>query len=101
MKRSQDKRTGDDVRGLSELRSVGPATLEDFRRIEIHSVSELAKCEARELYEKLCLVTQTRHDPCAEDVFAAAIAQARDPNLPLEQCNWWYWSRLRKSRSPT
>jgi hypothetical protein len=30
------------------------------------------------------------------DVFRAAVAQARNPQLPAEQCQWWYWSRLRK-----
>jgi hypothetical protein len=24
------------------------------------------------------------------------VAQARDPRLPAEQCQWWYWSRHRK-----
>jgi hypothetical protein len=32
------------------------------------------------------------------DVFACAIAQARDPDLPAAQCHWWYWSRRRKAR---
>ena len=27
---------------------------------------------------------------------SAAVAQARDPQLPVEQCQWWYWSRKRK-----
>jgi len=31
------------------------------------------------------------------DVFRAAVAQARDPRLPAEQCQWWYWSRKRKA----
>jgi hypothetical protein len=24
------------------------------------------------------------------------VAQARDPQLPVERCQWWYWSRERK-----
>jgi hypothetical protein len=24
------------------------------------------------------------------------VAQARDPQLPVERCQWWYWSRKRK-----
>jgi hypothetical protein len=30
------------------------------------------------------------------DVFRAAVAQAKDPQLPADQCQWWYWSRNRK-----
>jgi hypothetical protein len=25
------------------------------------------------------------------------VAQAKNPRLPLEQCQWWYWSRKRKA----
>jgi hypothetical protein len=25
------------------------------------------------------------------------VAQARNPLLPAEQCQWWYWSRQRKA----
>jgi len=24
------------------------------------------------------------------------VAQAKDPDLPIEQRQWWYWSKLRK-----
>lgn len=83
---------------LKNLRHVGPATLGDFRVLGISSIEALAERDAQELYEELCLRTGVRHDPCAEDVFACAIAQARDPDLPSEQCQWWYWSGIRKKR---
>ena len=88
-------------RTLSSLVSVGPATLRDFELLGIRSVADLARADPRELYERLCVVTQVRHDPCAEDVFAAAVAQARDPELPVSKCRWWYWSDLRKNRPST
>ncbi|HEV2492342.1 MAG TPA: hypothetical protein VG204_04645 [Terriglobia bacterium] len=34
---------------------------------------------------------------CCFDVFSAAVAQARNPRLPVAQCRWWYWSRKRKA----
>ncbi len=85
------------ARTLSSLFSVGPATLRDFDQLGIRSVAELARQDPHRLYERLCVVTQTRQDPCCEDVFAAAIAQARDPHLPAPMCRWWYWSALRKA----
>ena len=85
-------------RRLIDLVSVGKATLEDFKNLGIHSVADLTTCEASELYERLCGIRGVRLDPCCEDVFAAAIAQAKDPGLPKEQCQWWYWSRLRKAK---
>jgi nucleotidyltransferase/DNA polymerase involved in DNA repair len=86
-------------RSLASLVSVGPATLHDFEVLGVRTVDELAQCEARELYERLCKRVGVRLDPCCEDVFAAAIAQAKDPALPAEQKKWWYWSRKRKQRA--
>jgi hypothetical protein len=83
-------------RRLKDLVSVGPATLRDFERLGIRSVEQLANCDARELYERLSSLDGRRHDPCVEDVFRAAIAQARDPDLPQELKQWWTWSRIRK-----
>lgn len=88
-----------DTRQLTDLFSVGPATIKDLRRLGITSVQQLALCEPRDLYERLCAATRQRHDPCCEDVFAAAIAQARNPHLEGDACRWWYWSRLRKVRT--
>jgi hypothetical protein len=85
-----------ETRKLSELVGVGKATLLDFRVLGIGTVSELALRQPRELYDELCEKTGAIHDICALDVFTAAVAQARDPNLPKEKRNWWYWSKVRK-----
>jgi hypothetical protein len=86
-------------RRLQDLISVGPAMIRDFDRIGIRSVAQLARANPRRLYERLCRVTGQRHDICCLDVFTAAVAQARNPRLPAEQCQWWYWSRRRKARN--
>ena len=85
-----------DKRELADFRSVGPATLADFRILGITSAAQLRRADADRLFAKLCRVTGKTYDPCVRDVFAAAIAQAKDPQLPEEQRDWWYWSRLRK-----
>src|SRR4029077_4462508 len=84
-------------RKLRDLVSVGPAMLRDFERLEIVSVAQLSKRNPEKLYEKLCRITRQPQDICCLDVFRAAVAQARNPRLPLEQCQWWYWSRRRKA----
>lgn len=83
-------------RTLNDLVSVGAATLKDFEILGIKTVNALLKKEAHKLYMRLCKITRTTHDICVADVFSAAIAQARDPKLPFEKCQWWYWSRIRK-----
>lgn len=84
-------------RRLQDLISVGPAMLRDFELLGIRSVSQLALENPRRMYAKLCRVTGERHDICCLDVFSAAVAQARNPLLPAQQCAWWYWSRKRKA----
>lgn len=85
-----------DTRELHDLVSVGPAMLEDFRKLGIRTVSQLKGKDATALYRKLCRLTGTRQDICVEDSFRAAIEQANDPNLPADRCRWYYWSRIRK-----
>ena len=85
-----------DSRTLSDLISVGPAMLRDFEILGVRSVAQLARRNPDRLYESLCRVAPQHQDICCLDVFRAAVAQARDPWLPAEQCQWWYWSRQRK-----
>jgi nucleotidyltransferase/DNA polymerase involved in DNA repair len=83
-------------RSLQDLISVGPAMLRDFELLGVRSISQLARQNPRKMYEKLCRITGQRIDVCCLDTFQAAVAQARNPLLPAEKCQWWYWSRLRK-----
>jgi len=85
------------TRQLGDLISVGPAMLRDFEMLGIGSVAQLAKHEPRKMYERLGRKTRQRQDPCVLDTFSAAVAQARNPRLPAEQCVWWYWSKIRTS----
>jgi len=84
------------TRQLGDLISIGPAMLRDFEMLGIRSVAQLAKQEPRKMYDRLNRKTGQRQDPCVLDTFCAAVAQARDPHLSAEQCQWWYWSRKRK-----
>jgi Pathogenicity locus len=86
-------------RRLADLISIGPAMLRDFEILGIRTVSQLARQNPVRLYHKLCAKTGQHIDICCQDVFSAAVAQARDPLLPPEQCQWWYWSRQRKARN--
>jgi hypothetical protein len=84
-------------RRLQDLVSVGPAMVRDFNVLGIHSVAQLSRRNPEKLYEKLCEITGHAQDICCLDVFRAAVAQAQNPRLPAEQCQWWYWSRQRKA----
>ncbi len=85
------------MRKLHDLAGIGPAMLKDFELLGIHSVEELSRQEPAGLYQRLCRVTNQKQDICVLDTFRAVVAQARDPDLPVEKRNWWYWSRARKA----
>lgn len=82
---------------LGDLVSIGPAMLRDFELLGVRSVAQLARRNPERMYEKLCRLTGQAQDICCLDVFRAAVAQANNPNLPVEQRLWWHWSRKRKA----
>jgi hypothetical protein len=87
------------ARQLADLISIGPAMLRDFELLGVRSVNQLARQNPQRMYGRLNRVTGQRQDPCVLDVFCAAVAQARNPRLPAEQCQWWYWSKKRKAEN--
>lgn len=86
-------------RELADLISIGPAMLRDFEMLGIRSVGQLARQNPERMYQKLGRTTGQRQDPCVLDTFCAAVAQARNPRLAAEKCEWWWWSKKRKQRN--
>lgn len=82
---------------LRGLRSVGPAAREDLRLLGVTDRTDLAGRDPQRLYDDLCRIKGQRVDICCLDVFRCAVAQARDPELPAEQRDWFWWSRERKA----
>jgi nucleotidyltransferase/DNA polymerase involved in DNA repair len=85
-------------RHLGDFISIGPAMLRDFELLGIRSVAQLAKQDPERMYERLGRVARQHQDICVLDVFHAAVAQAKDPRLAAEKCQWWWWSQKRKKR---
>ena len=88
-----------DTRQLKDLVSVGPAMLEDFELLGVRTVAQLRRRSPERMYRELCRIRKQTIDACCLDVFVAAVAQAKDPELPIEQRQWWYWSRVRKRQA--
>jgi hypothetical protein len=86
-------------RRLGDLISIGPAMLRDFEVLGVRSVVKLARQDPEKMYRKLGRVAREHQDICVLDVFRSAVAQARNPRLPAEKCQWWWWSQKRKKRS--
>jgi pathogenicity locus Cdd1 protein len=87
-----------ETRQLRDVVSIGPAMLQDFELLGISSVAQLRRRSPQRMYKELCRLRGRRLDPCCLDVFVAAVEQAKDPQLPIEQRQWWYWSKVRKNK---
>ncbi len=87
------------TRQLADLISIGPAMLQDFELLGIRSVAQLARQNPQRMYARLNRLSGQRQDPCVLDVFCTAVAQARNPRLAAEKCQWWYWTKRRKQGS--
>ena len=87
------------TRHLADLISIGPAMLQDFELLGIRSVAQLARQNPQRMYARLNRLSGQRQDPCVLDVFCTAVAQARNPRLAAEKCQWWYWTKRRKQGS--
>ena len=80
------------VVALTDLPNIGKAGAEDLRLLGIHEPNQLiGKCPF-EMYEKLCQITATRHDPCVLDVFMS-ITRFMDGE---EAQAWWKFTHERK-----
>ena len=86
-----------DTRKLTDLVSVGKAFLKEFHLLGITSVEQLVDQDAEDLFARLQQRRGDKMDICCQDVFRAAIEQAKNPDLPKEQCQWYYWSKVRKA----
>lgn len=86
-----------DARRLRDLWSVGPAIERDLKSLGVPDVASLARRSPERLYRRLEQITGKKQDPCVLDTFRAAVAQALDPDLPVERCVWWHYSRIRKN----
>ena len=88
--KNPDKET---VSRLDELPNIGKAMAKDLQLIGINHPKELTGKEAWVLYDTLCTVSGTRHDPCVIDVSMLVIHfMEGGTRLP-----WWSFTEKRKS----
>jgi len=77
---------------LLALMNVGPRVLNDLKILGIEKIAHLKNETPDNLFEKLQILTNKKHDPCMWDVFAAIIHEAQTG----EKRPWWSWSQIRK-----
>lgn len=77
---------------LEDLPNVGPAMARDLRLLGIDKPADLIGQDPFVLYDRLCTLTGSRHDPCVLDLFMSVTSfMAGGPARP-----WWAFSPERK-----
>lgn len=82
---------------FESLSSIGPSITKYLWVLGYRSVASLRTAKPEVMYDRLCALVGRRVDPCVEDIFRCAVAQARHADLSLEARNWWYWTPHRRT----
>jgi hypothetical protein len=82
-----------DCHTLEQLPNIGPALAADLRSVGIQQPHELRGKDAFVLYQKLCAITNVRHDPCVLDTFMAIT----DFMNGAAAAPWWEYTAQRKA----
>jgi hypothetical protein len=85
-----------DVLRFQDIPNVGPRVENDFKKLGIKQPKDLAKKNPLTLYNKLCAITKSRHDPCVLDVFMAVVYFMDGSSTKP----WWFYTEERKRKFP-
>jgi hypothetical protein len=78
---------------LTDLPNICKAGEADLILLGIEKPNDLSGCDPYEMYERLCDITGSRHDPCVIDVFISItrFINGDDPKP------WWAYTAERKN----
>ncbi len=92
-----DRKTA--LKDLQKLGSVGPKMAAKIYDLGYKTIESLTSVDPVAMYQQYSAKVGGYADPCVEDVFRCAIAQAKYPDLPEKLKSWWAWTNERgKSR---
>ena len=85
--------TASECEALEQLPNIGPALAASLRLIGIREPQDLRGKDAFVLYQKLCVATGQRQDPCVLDTFMAVTDFMRG----AAAAPWWRYTAQRKA----
>ncbi|MCJ8321064.1 MAG: helix-hairpin-helix domain-containing protein [Colwellia sp.] len=82
----------ENVRKLTDLPNIGKAGAADLELLGIDKPEDLVGHDPYKMYERLCLLTSSKHDPCVIDVFISVTCFINGD----EPKAWWDYTAERK-----
>lgn len=83
------------------LGSVGPSIAADLWALGYRGVADLRDQNPMAMVERLEQQVGRPVDPCVEDTFRCAVAQATHGDLPAPLRDWWCWMSQRGEEAVT
>ncbi len=92
MKKSLHSTPRGEVAEFEQIKNIGPALADDFRRLKLKRPQDLIAKDPLDLYRKICKTDKVFHDPCVLDCFISAVEfmNGKPPKV------WWSFTRQRK-----
>ena len=94
MKKSSHTTPRSEVQDFQQIKNIGPALADDFRRLKLRGPQALIGKDPFELYRKICKVDGVFHDPCVLDCFISAV-EFMNGKRPQD---WWAFTKNRKKQ---
>ena len=85
-----------EVKKFEDIPNVGPRIAGDFKNLGMKQPQDLIGRDGFELYQKLCMETGQRHDPCVLDTFMA-VTDFMNGGEPMP---WFSYTAKRKRLYP-
>lgn len=81
------------IKELMVIPGVGKSTANDLVNIGINSVADLIGKNPEQLYDDLCVFSDSKQDRCVLYVFRCAVYYAETPieKQDPEKLRWWNW----------
>ena len=94
MKKATHATERSSITEFQQLINIGPSIEGDFKRLGLTSPQELIGNDAVRLYQQICALDQSFHDPCVLDCFLSAV-DFMNGNPPQV---WWNFTAQRKQK---
>ena len=76
---------------LQTIPGIGKSLAADLRRLGVKHIADLKRKNPQQLYDRLCVLSGSRQDPCVLYAFRCAVYFARTPRPKPSLLKWWNW----------
>lgn len=80
-----------DRNDLLIIPGIGKEMKKDLITLGFNKVSDLKDADPQDMYERLCVLTNSRQDPCVLYTFRCAVYYASTNKHNPRMLKWWYW----------